>query len=82
MKFSTIFLAGITSTAHTDDLALSTLTNLETISSKIFSSVNQSTKAITGKENGEQNSIIIVTECIGALTFVEQNMMKQTKKLT
>ena len=38
MKFSTIFLAGITSTAQTDDIELSTLTNLKKISSKIFSS--------------------------------------------
>ena len=38
MKFSTIFLAGITSAAQTDDIALSTLTNLKKISSKIFSS--------------------------------------------
>ena len=38
MKFSTIFLAGITSTAQTDDIALSTLTNLKKISLKIISS--------------------------------------------
>ena len=38
MKFSTIFLAGITSTAQTEDIALSTLTNLRKISSEIFSS--------------------------------------------
>ena len=38
MKFSTIFLAGITSTAQTDDIELSTLTNLRKISWEIFSS--------------------------------------------
>ena len=38
MKLSTIFLAGITQAAKTDDTAISTLKNLEKISSEILSS--------------------------------------------
>ena len=36
MKFSTIFLAGLTSASDTNDTAISTLNNLEKISSEIF----------------------------------------------
>ena len=38
MKFSKIFLVGFTSPAVTDDAVISTLTNLENISLKIFNS--------------------------------------------
>ena len=46
MKLSTIFLAGITPAAKTDDTAISTLKNLERISSEILSSesINQRSK--------------------------------------